>query len=161
MGSIRATLVILLLLAAPAAATDVAAPQAPAGPTAAVTVSDGITVLGTPRLPADFPYFPYVNPNAPKGGTVTLAATGSYDSFNPFILRGTAAWGLVGPWVAMPGGTGSGASVGHVWESLLTPSADEIATGYCHICTRVEMPADRSWVAFTLHPVPASPTAIP
>ena len=156
MGSILAALAMLLLLAAPAAATGAAVPgpaaaPAPAGATSPVTVSDGITVLGTPKLPADFPHFPYVNPHAPKGGTVTLAAIGSYDSFNPFILRGTAAWGLVGPWVALPGGTGAGSTVGHVWESLLVPSADEIATGYCHICTRVEMPADRRWVAFTLH----------
>ena len=111
----------------------------------------GITVLGTPQLPPDFPYFPYVNPHAPKGGTITLAATGSYDSFNPFILRGTSAWGLVGPWVAMPGGTGAGGSVGHVWESLLTPSDDEIATAYCHICTTVQVAPNRSFVAFNLN----------
>ena len=115
------------------------------------TPAIGITVLGTPQLPADFPYFPYVNPHAPKGGTITLAATGSYDSFNPFILRGTSAWGLVGPWVAMPGGTGAGGSVGHVWESLLTPSDDEIATAYCHICTTVTVAPHRRFVAFDLH----------
>ncbi len=160
-------LIALLLLAAPAAASNGGAPgptvaaaatttpaapatSAPAAPSP-VSVSDGITVLGTPKLPPDFPYFPYVDPHAPKGGTVTLAAIGSYDSFNPFIMRGTAAWGLVGPWVGLPGGTGAGGSVGHVWESLLTPSDDEIATGYCHVCKTVEMPADRSWVAFTLH----------
>ena len=119
--------------------------------TAGAGTAIGITVLGTPQLPPDFPYFPYVNPHAPKGGTITLAATGSYDSFNPFILRGTSAWGLVGPWVAMPGGTGAGGSVGHVWESLLTPSDDEIATAYCHICTTVQVAPDRSFVAFNLN----------
>ncbi|MDE2580905.1 MAG: ABC transporter substrate-binding protein [Rhodospirillales bacterium] len=139
--------VLLLLLSMPAAATRGAA----AAGESKVTVGIGITVLGSPQLPADFPYFPYVNPHAPKGGTVTLAEIGSYDSFNPFILRGTAAWGLVGPWVALPGGNGGGGGIGHVWESLLAPSDDEIATGYCHICTTVEMPADRSWVAFTLN----------
>jgi microcin C transport system substrate-binding protein len=115
-----------------------------------VTVSNGIAVLSTPALPSDFPYFPYVNPNAPKGGEVTLAAVGSYDSFNPFILRGTAGAGMVDPWVGMPGGAEAGSGVGHVWESMLTPSADEIATAYCHICTTVEMPADRLWLAFNL-----------
>ncbi len=119
--------------------------------TAGAGTAIGITVLGTPQLPPDFPYFPYVNPHAPKGGTITLAATGSYDSFNPFILRGTSAWGLVGPWVAMPGGTGAGGSVGHVWESLLTPSDDEIATAYCHICTTVQVAPNRSFVAFNLN----------
>jgi microcin C transport system substrate-binding protein len=140
----RRILAILLLLVVPLVAGA-------AAPDAAVSLSDGITVLGTPELPPGFPYFPYVNPHAPKGGTVTMAAIGSYDSFNPFILRGNAAWGLVGPWVAMPGGTGGGGSVGHVWESLLTPADNQSATGYCHICTTVEMPADRSWVAFNLH----------
>ena len=141
MRSLLGVLVLVLMLGVRAVAAD----------PAPVTVSDGITVLGTPKLPADFPHFPYVNPQAPKGGTVTLAATGSYDSFNPFILRGSAAWGLVGPWVALPGGTSAGGSVGHVWEGLLTPSDDEIATAYCHLCTTVEMAADRSWVAFNLH----------
>ena len=141
------------VLAAPVLAAPVLDGRVPvsAPPASQVTVSDGITVLGTPKLPPDFPYFPYVNPAAPKGGTVTIAATGSFDSFNPFILRGTAAVGLVGPWIMMPGGSSGGASVGHVWESLLTPSADEVATGYCHICKTVEMPADHRWVAFTLH----------
>ena len=126
-------------------------PAMTGGPAAGAGTAIGITVLGTPQLPPDFPYFPYVNPHAPKGGTITLAATGSYDSFNPFILRGTSAWGLVGPWVAMPGGTGAGGSVGHVWESLLTPSDDEIATAYCHICTTVQVAPNRSFVAFNLN----------
>ncbi len=117
-----------------------------------VTTSNGFTVLGTPALPANFPYFPYVNPNAPKGGQVTLGAIGTFDSFNPFILRGTAAAGIVDPWVGMPGGSESGSTVGHVWESLMIPSADEIATAYCHICKTIEMPADRMWIAFNLRP---------
>ena len=136
-------LILLLLssLALPALADD--------GP---VTRSHAIAVLATPALPADFPYFPYVNPDAPKGGEVTLAAIGAYDSFNPFILRGTAASGLVSPWVILPGGSGSGSTVGHVWESLLASSADEMATGYGHLARTIEQPADRMWVAFELRP---------
>lgn len=123
-----------------------------AGTDQAVTVSNGLTVLGKPQLPANFPYFPYVNPEAPKGGTVTLSAVGSFDSFNPFILRGTAGEGMVGPWVILPGGSEGGSTIGHVWESLLVPSADEIATGYGHVCSTVETPADGMWVAFNLRP---------
>ena len=110
-------------------------------------------MLGKPALPPDFPYFPYVNPNAPKGGEVTLAAVGTFDSFNPFILRGTARW--AGPshrGSILPGGAGSGSSVGHVWESLLTSSADEGAAGYGHLAGVIELPADRMWVAFELRP---------
>ena len=91
-----------------------------------VTRSNAIAILAKPALPPDFPHFPYVDPAAPKGGDVTLASIGTYDSFNPFILRGTATGGMVSPWVVMPGGSGSGSSVGHVWESLLTSSADPI-----------------------------------
>jgi microcin C transport system substrate-binding protein len=117
-----------------------------------VTRSNAIAVLGKPALPPDFPYFPYVNPNAPKGGEVTLASIGTYDNFNPFILRGTAPLGLVGAWVIMPGGSGSGATVGHLWESLLTSSADEGDSGYGHIAEAIEIPADRMWAAFDLRP---------
>jgi len=117
-----------------------------------VTRGNGIGVLVKPALPNNFPYFPYVDPHAPKGGTVTLAAVGTFDSFNPFILRGTAVAGMAGPWVVMPGGSGAGSSVGHVWESLLTSSADEAEVGYGHLAQTVEMPADKMWVAFDLRP---------
>ncbi len=117
---------------------------------APVTTRTAMAILGTPKLAPDFAHFPYVNPEAPKGGEVRLAAVGSYDSFNPFILRGRAVGGMVGSWVILPGGSGSGASIGHVWESLLAASADEAATGYCHICRDIQTPADGSYIAFDL-----------
>src|SRR5271157_956465 len=135
------TLLLLCAIAMPALADD-----------APVTRSHAIAVLAKPALPPNFPYFPYVNPGAPKGGNVTLAAIGAYDSFNPFILRGTAASGVVNPWVVLPGGSGSGSTVGHVWESLLASSADEMASGYGHLAQTIEQPADRMWVAFELRP---------
>lgn len=119
---------------------------------APVTRSDAIAVLGTPALPPNFPYFPYVDPHAPKGGTVRLAWGGTFDNFNPFILRGTAPLGMVGSWVILPGGSGSGSSVGHVWESLLTSSADEADAAYGHLAQTIELPQDRLWVAFDLNP---------
>ena len=117
-----------------------------------VSVSHAISVLGKPALPADFPYFPYVNPNAPKGGEVRCASIGTFDNFNPFILRGTAPLGMVGPWVILPGGSSSGSSVGHVWESLLITSADEADAAYGHLAQAIELPQDRMWVAFELKP---------
>jgi microcin C transport system substrate-binding protein len=117
-----------------------------------VTKSNAIAVLGKPALPPDFPYFPYVNPNAPKGGDVRLAWGGTFDNFNPFILRGTAPLGLAGSWVILPGGSGSGASVGHVWESLLTSSADESDAAYGHLAQTIEMPQSKLWVAFDINP---------
>ena len=117
-------------------AVQPAVATAPTGPSeGAVTVSHGFTVLGTPKLPADYKNFPYVNPDAPKGGTVTLAALGSFDSFNPFIMRGTAAAGISG-----------------LWDTLLRPSAEEVATGYGLLAQSIEVPSDQSWVAFNLRP---------
>ncbi len=110
------------------------------------------TVLGEPALPPDFPAFPYVNVAAPKGGEVSLAAIGTFDGFNPFILRGTAEGHGVGAWITLPGGSGSGASVGHVWETLLTASADEVATGYGHLAESIEVAPDKMGVTFTLRP---------
>jgi len=136
------------LLAAGLAAT--VAPVRAAEP--GVTRSHGLTILGKPSLPPDFTHFPYVNPNAPKGGEVSLARIGTFDSFNPFILRGTAEIRTVTPWVTIPGGSGSGSTVGHVWESLLTASADEASTAYCHLAEAVELPADKMWVAFDIRP---------
>jgi len=117
-----------------------------------LTRSNAIAILAKPALPPDFPYFPYVNPNAPKGGEVTLASIGTFDSFNPFILRGTATFGVVNPWVILPGGSGSGSTVGHLWESLLTASADEASAGYGHLAGTIEQPADKLWVAFEIRP---------
>ena len=129
--SIAGTLAVLPLLTGLAGTA--------AGADQGVTTSDAIAVLSTPALSPGFPHFPFVNPNAPKGGTVTLGAVGSFDSFNPFILRGTSVEGMVDPWVAMPGGSEPGSTIGHVWESVMTPSPNEIATAYCHICKTVEM----------------------
>ena len=95
----------------------------------------GLALVGEPQLPADFPYFPYVNPDAPKGGSVTLAAIGSFDSFNPFILRGTAS-----------------AAGTRAFESLMVMSDDEPSAGYCHLCKDVEVAADHLSVAFDLRP---------
>ena len=137
---------IALLLTLALAATAHAADDGP------VTRSDAIAILGTPALPAAFPHFPYVNPEAPKGGTATFAMIGSFDGFNPFILGGNAAIGTGASWQPGVGGTSSGAPVGHVWESLLVPSADEIATSYGHLARTIEIPADRMWVAFDIRP---------
>lgn len=113
-----------------AAAPATAAAPANDGP---VTRSDGFSLLGQPKLPPDYPNLPYVNPTAPKGGTVTLSAIGNFDSFSPFIIRGTSA-----------------AGVDRVWDTLLYASADEASTAYGLLAKDVEMPADHKWVAFDL-----------
>lgn len=93
----------------------------------------GIAMHGDLAYPADFEHFAYANPNAPKGGTLTLDALGSFDSFNPFIIKGSPA-----------------ASVGLIYETLTVRSQDEPFSEYGLIAETIEMPEDRSWVAFTL-----------
>ena len=139
----RRVLLALLLVAAPAYSQT--APQPP-------TRSHAITILGTPALPAGFDHFPYVNPDAPKGGEVVFGAVGSFDGFNPYILRGNPALGIGTQWQPGVGGTQSGSAGGHVWESLLTGSADEVATGYGHLAETIEVPKDGMWIAFEIRP---------
>ncbi|WP_424814680.1 extracellular solute-binding protein [Roseococcus sp. YIM B11640] len=92
-----------------------------------------LSLLGEPALPADFPHFPWANPDAPKGGEVALTRLGSFDSFNPFILRGTADAGIA-----------------NIYDTLLIDSPDEASTEYAHLASAVEIPADRMGVTFEI-----------
>lgn len=145
-----AVLAVPLRPALAAPATQAVPPAAAASdPVAELTA---YAALGQPAMQPGFAHFPFVNPDAPKGGTLRLSYVGTYDSFNPFIIRGSAAPGIAGPWLMMPGGAGAGSSVGHIWESLLAPSANEAAVGYAHLAARIELPASRRWIAFDLRP---------
>ncbi|MBR0647380.1 extracellular solute-binding protein [Plastoroseomonas hellenica] len=99
-----------------------------------VTRTHALSLLGEPSLPKDFTHWPWVNPDAPKGGEIVLTALGSYDSLNAFILRGTPAVGVT-----------------NIYDTLLKPSPDEASSEYAHLAVGIELPADRMWVAFTLH----------
>jgi microcin C transport system substrate-binding protein len=116
------------LLAAPAA-------LGLALPAAAQTLrrKHAISLLGEPALPAGFTHWPFVNPDAPKGGDITLTALGSFDSFNGFILRGTPAVGL-----------------GQLYDTLTVSGQDEASTEYAHLAETIELPADNLGVAFEL-----------
>lgn len=103
--------------------------------------SGGIAMHGEPALPADFANLAYANPDAPKGGRITYGFVGSFDSLNPFIVKGSAPRGL---WDETLGR--------NVWESLLTRNRDEPFSLYGLLAESVETPDDRSWVEFTLRP---------
>ena len=96
----------------------------------------GIAMHGEPKYPASFTNFDYVNPKAPKGGSVTFGVQGSFDSLNPFIVRGNAISGVRD----------------YVYESLLARSYDEPFSLYGLLAESVEVPDDRSWVVFQLNP---------
>jgi len=95
---------------------------------------------GEPKYGKDFRHFDYVNPDAPQGGTLHFGVTGSYDSLNPFIIRGQTALGLTSGYMSL------------VYEPLMARSWDEPFTMYGLIAKTVEVPEDRSWIIFNLDP---------
>jgi peptide/nickel transport system substrate-binding protein len=131
-GRFRQTVVVLaralVALLAPVAAgglsPGVAAPQ------------HGIAMHGEPALPAGFAAFPYVNPDAPKGGTLVQGALGTFDSLNGLIVKGSPAI----------------SSRGYIYESLLTRGYDEPFTLYGLLAQTVDTDDARSYVTFTLDP---------
>ena len=92
-----------------------------------------LSMFGDVKYAPDFAHFDYADPNAPKGGSIKLAAIGTFDSLNPWILKGVA-----------------GAGSTQIYDSLLSNSSDEPFTEYGLLVESIDMPADRSWVAFTL-----------
>ena len=101
----------------------------------------GIAMHGQPALGPGFDHFAYADPAAPKGGRITYGIVGSFDSLNPFIVKGVAARGL------FDGTFGS-----NVYEPLMVRGRDEPFTLYGLIAESVETPDDRSWVEFRLRP---------
>jgi microcin C transport system substrate-binding protein len=98
----------------------------------------GLAMHGDLKYPAGFTHFEYVNPEAPKGGELRRATTGTFDSFNPFIVKGLPAAGL------------SYLGQSPIYDSLMVRSFDEPFSQYGLLAETIETPPDRSWVAFTL-----------
>ncbi|MGF2685460.1 extracellular solute-binding protein [Marinobacter sp. DUT-3] len=94
-----------------------------------------IAMHGAPKYSEGFSHFDYVNPDAPKGGTLRMAVVANgYDSFNPFVIRGVAAAGVSS----------------YLYDTLLESSDDEPFSAYGLIAESLETPEDRSYVIFNL-----------
>ena len=100
-----------------------------------------IAMHGEPLYPPGFEHFAYADPASPKGGVLTLGVQGSFDSLNPFIVRGNAASGLRG-----------GIAEDNVYESLMVRGYDEPFTLYGLLAESLDVPADRSRATFVIHP---------
>ncbi len=105
----------------------------------AATAQEGVKVhaltLGdAPKYGPDFQHLDYVNPDAPKGGEVTYGVTGTFDSFNPYIVKGTPA-GLSG-----------------LFETLTASTEDDILADYGLIAESMEVAPDKSWIIYNLRP---------
>ena len=98
----------------------------------------GISVFGDLKYPADFKYFEYVNPDAPKGGRASQigsAGRTTFDSFNEFILKGDSAQGLE-----------------LLFDSLMTPALDEPSSVYGLVANEAEIAGDGRSVTFKMRP---------
>jgi microcin C transport system substrate-binding protein len=89
----------------------------------------------TPKYPADFKHFDYIDANAIKGGKLVLAGTGTFDSFNPFILKGVPAEGT-----------------GLLFDTLMVASRDEPFSKYPLIANDIQLAEDKLSVIFTIDP---------
>lgn len=96
----------------------------------------GIAMHGEPALPPGFTHLPYANPDAPQGGQLRQAITGSFDSVNPFIVKGTAAANLRT----------------YVFESLLGRNWDEPFALYGLLAESIDVSEDRNSFTFRLRP---------
>src|SRR5690242_13721070 len=96
--------------------------------------SYAIAMHGEPALPADFTHMPYVNPDAPKGGRLTFGLLGTFDSLNPFIVRGVPVQQIRT----------------YVAESLLARGNDEAFSLYGLLARSVETDDNRTYVTFRL-----------
>lgn len=94
-----------------------------------------LTLFGTPKYHAWFRHFDYVNPNAPKGGTVKLMHPNTFDSLNLFILKGVKA-----PGIEM------------LNETMMTSALDEPQTYYPLLATAFRLDPERKWIEFRLNP---------
>jgi microcin C transport system substrate-binding protein len=94
-----------------------------------------LLMFGEPKYPANFTHFDYVNPDAPKGGTVRLAYPATFDSLNPFILKGLAA-----------------PNIGIVFDTLMVNSLDEPQTFYPLVAEDVVLATNKKSITFTLNP---------
>ncbi len=118
--------------------------------TADTRVSHAIALHGEPKYPSSFKHFDYVNPAAPKGGSVRLMATGTFDTLNPYTLKGLSPY--ESPGIYMYGATELNEPL-MVGSSSFAPSGDEAQTAYGLIAESVEYPPDRSWAIFTLREI--------
>jgi len=96
----------------------------------------GISVFGNLKYPPNFTHFDYVNPDAPKGGSIKYGVEGSFNSFNPFILKGISA-----------------AGISIIFDSLMQDSADEISTKYGLIAESVNLAPDKKSITFKLRKI--------
>src|ERR1051325_5568899 len=95
--------------------------------------SNGLSLFGELKYGPDFKNFEYANPNAPKGGTMKFSAIGTYDTLNPYVIKGVAARGI-----------------GQIFDTLMVSSRDEPGSEYGLVAESVEVAPDKLSVLYTM-----------
>src|SRR5262249_39484234 len=100
---------------------------------AVAATTPGMSLFGDLKYGPDFKHFDYVNPDAPKGGTMRLAAIGTFDTRNPFVVKGIPA-----------------AGIGQIFDTLAVASEDEPGSEYGLVAEKIELAPDKLSVLYTL-----------
>jgi microcin C transport system substrate-binding protein len=141
MRGLRALALLCLgLVLAPAFATAADAPATkPAAGAEHTQTLYSFALYHDAKYKRGFKHFDYVNPDAPKGGTVHFSALGSYDTFNPFAITGVAAINLGNMFLT--------------YDALMRPSAEQAAVDYPLLAESITVPDDYSWVEYKLRKI--------
>src|ERR1700728_3263113 len=89
---------------------------------AQAVVTYGMSLYGDYKYPPDFKNFDYANPDAPKGGTMKLQSIGTFDTLNPFVIKGVPAGGI-----------------GELFDTLMTRSEDEASADYALVAESADL----------------------
>lgn len=114
-----------------------------------LTTQHGFALHGDLKYPADFKHFDYVNPEAPKGGKLKLMGFGTFDSLNPYTLKGTSPFNTAGQFIY---------GFSELNETLLigtgsySPSGDEPQSAYGLLAESLTYPSNVKWVEFNIRP---------
>src|SRR5215471_5159060 len=100
---------------------------------AASAATPGMSLFGDLKYPPDFTHFDYTNPDAAKGGTMRLSAIGTFDTLNPYVIKGVPAAGISG-----------------IFDTLTVSSEDEPGSEYGLVADKIELAPDRLSVLYTI-----------
>jgi len=100
---------------------------------AQAAATHGMSLFGDLKYGPDFKHFDYVNPDAPKGGTMHYSAIGTFDTLNPFVIKGIPV-----------------AGIGGLFDTLAVRSEDEPSSEYGLIAENIELAPDKLSVLYTL-----------
>jgi len=103
------------------------------GVAASAATTPGMSLFGDLRYGPEFEHFDYTTPDAPKGGTMRMSAIGTFDTLNPFVVKGVPA-----------------AGIGAIFDTLTVRSEDEPESSYGLVAEKIELAPDKLSVLYTI-----------